>query len=45
VTNIDPDVFLTVHSGTFGMYVPYAYEEKEGTKNQKNLDKINESLN
>jgi len=24
------DLFLTVHSGTLGMYMPYAYNEKEG---------------
>ncbi len=35
VTRFKPKVFLSIHSGTLGMYTPYAYSDKEGKSLQR----------
>jgi len=30
LTAFKPDIFLSVHSGTLGLYTPYAYSVEEG---------------
>lgn len=38
VSNFQPTTFLTVHSGTLGVYMPWAYDTKHlGTRNQKSM--------
>lgn len=45
VTEFKPTVFLTVHSGTRGMYMPWAYDtEHEGTSNRADMMHILRSL-
>lgn len=40
-----PDTFLTIHSGTFGMYMPWAYDTVHlGTVNQKPMLEILEDI-
>lgn len=40
-----PTTFLTIHSGTFGMYMPWAYDtEHIGTRNQKPMLDILEDV-
>ena len=38
---IKPEVFLTVHSGNQGMYMPYGYT---GIRPKENFDNMNEIL-
>lgn len=33
IKNFDAKLFLTIHSGVYGLYLPYAYLEKEGILN------------
>jgi len=45
VSNYKPTNFLTVHSGTKGMYMPWAYDmEHLATRNQKSMIEILKSL-
>jgi hypothetical protein len=37
VTKFDPDMFLIVHSGTYGLYTPYAYGPADGAYNQDKM--------
>ena len=37
VDSIKPDVFLTVHSGTYGMYTPYAYSTEKRNNINNNI--------
>jgi len=30
VKSFNPKLFLTIHSGVYGLYLPYAYLEEEG---------------
>ena len=40
-----PTTFLTIHSGTYGMYMPWAYDtEHMGTRNQKAMLQILEDV-
>jgi hypothetical protein len=41
VTDYSPSTFLTVHSGTMGMYMPWAYDmEHLATRNNKNMREV-----
>mmetsp|Transcript_46536 Transcript_46536/g.122906 ORF Transcript_46536/g.122906 Transcript_46536/m.122906 type:complete len:395 (-) Transcript_46536:48-1232(-) len=41
VTDYGPSTFLTVHSGTMGMYMPWAYDmEHLATRNNKNMREL-----
>jgi len=40
VTAFNPKVFLIVHSGTFGLYTPYAFTEKLGPVNEDGMLKV-----
>eukprot|EP01016_Furgasonia_blochmanni_P015656 TRINITY_DN1864_c0_g4_i2.p1 TRINITY_DN1864_c0_g4~~TRINITY_DN1864_c0_g4_i2.p1 ORF type:complete len:494 (-),score=170.00 TRINITY_DN1864_c0_g4_i2:173-1654(-) len=45
LSNFEPTVFLTVHSGTKGMYTPYAWTTEEGTTNEDNMLQVTDNLN
>lgn len=40
VTKFKPDVFLTLHSGVFGLFYPYGSDMKEAVRNIKNMKKV-----
>eukprot|EP01017_Pseudomicrothorax_dubius_P041787 TRINITY_DN672_c0_g1_i1.p1 TRINITY_DN672_c0_g1~~TRINITY_DN672_c0_g1_i1.p1 ORF type:complete len:401 (-),score=117.39 TRINITY_DN672_c0_g1_i1:1081-2217(-) len=45
LTEFMPKVFLTVHSGTFGMYTPYAYSKKTAKRNEDAMLEVTNNLN
>ena len=40
LTKFLPDVFLTIHSGVFGLFYPYGSDMNEGVKNIKNIKNV-----
>jgi len=45
LTNFNPKLFLTVHSGALSMFTSYAYEKRTGTLNMPNMVDILGHLN
>ena len=45
VDTLRPDVFITVHSGTLGMYMPYAYSRDLPNNDPTDLDRMTRILN
>ncbi len=45
VKKFSPDFFLSIHSGTYGMYTPYAYSEDLAQVNENNMMDILEKVN
>eukprot|EP01017_Pseudomicrothorax_dubius_P041428 TRINITY_DN6627_c0_g2_i1.p1 TRINITY_DN6627_c0_g2~~TRINITY_DN6627_c0_g2_i1.p1 ORF type:complete len:366 (+),score=74.52 TRINITY_DN6627_c0_g2_i1:118-1215(+) len=45
LASFSPNVFLTVHSGTLGMYTPYAYSKREPIRNENAMIDVTENLN
>uniref|UniRef100_A0A6U4BW63 Peptidase M14 domain-containing protein n=1 Tax=Vitrella brassicaformis TaxID=1169539 RepID=A0A6U4BW63_9ALVE len=44
VKEVKTTTFVTIHSGTFGMYQPWAYEQKEAPRNAQRMSKILRAL-
>lgn len=45
MSNISPDLFLTIHSGSWGMFSPHAYDYKTTGDNIENMLEILNILN
>ena len=45
VDDIQPTIFITVHSGTLGMYTPYAYSRDLPTNDPSDLGRMRDILN
>eukprot|EP00916_Digyalum_oweni_P022909 GHVL01037981.1.p1 GENE.GHVL01037981.1~~GHVL01037981.1.p1 ORF type:complete len:350 (+),score=50.58 GHVL01037981.1:126-1175(+) len=45
IEKFKPTAFLSVHSGTYGMYMPWAYKAEKAHKNQKSMLQILSTLN
>ncbi|CEM07954.1 unnamed protein product [Vitrella brassicaformis CCMP3155] len=44
VKEVKTTTFVTIHSWTFGMYQPWAYEQKEAPRNAQRMSKILRAL-
>jgi hypothetical protein len=40
IEKFNAKLFLTIHSGFYGLFLPYAFEEEEGTVNIDNMKKV-----
>jgi hypothetical protein len=44
IKDLQPKIFLTLHSGVFGLYMPHAFYKKEAEKNGKQMKEVLEEL-
>jgi len=45
VIEFQPTVFASIHSGTMGMYMPWAYSDEAGSRGIRNVRKMSQVLN